>query len=100
MKIFSGRSNQPLAAEIAAHLGTELGEVESYNFSDGEIRIAFKENIRNEDVFIIQSTNPPSDNILEFLFDSSPLHFQWRGYPEPFLQSPGVPGKLHDRCPS
>ena len=68
MKIFSGRSNQLLAAEIASHLGTNLGEVESYNFSDGEIRIAFKENIRNEDVFIIQSTNPPSDNILEFLF--------------------------------
>ena len=68
MKIFSGRSNQPLAAEIAAHLGIKLGEVESYNFSDGEIRIAFKENIRNEDVFIVQSTNPPSDNILEFLF--------------------------------
>ena len=68
MKIFSGRSNQPLAAEIAAHLGTNLGKVESYNFSDGEIRIAFQENIRNEDVFIVQSTNPPSDNILEFLF--------------------------------
>ena len=68
MKIFSGRSNQPLATEIAKHLGIKLGEVESYNFSDGEIRIAFKENIRNEDVFIIQSTNPPSDNILEFLF--------------------------------
>ena len=68
MKIFSGRSNKPLAQEIANNLGIKLGEVESYNFSDGEIRIAFNENIRNEDVFIVQSTNPPSDNILEFLF--------------------------------
>ena len=68
MKIFSGRSNQPLAAEIASNLGLKLGAVELYNFSDGEIRIAFSENIRNEDVFIIQSTNPPSDNILELLF--------------------------------
>ena len=63
MKIFSGRSNQPLAAEIAAHLGTNLGKVESYNFSDGEIRIAFQENIRNEDVFIVQSTNFQNSSI-------------------------------------
>ena len=68
MKIFSGRSNQTLASEIASHLSTQLGEVELYNFSDGEIRVAFNENIRNEDVFIVQSTNPPSDNVMELLF--------------------------------
>ena len=68
MKIFSGRSNNSLASEIAKNLGIKLGKVELYNFSDGEIRVAFKENIRNEDVFIVQSTNPPSDNILELLF--------------------------------
>ena len=68
MKIFSGRSNQSLASEIASNLGIKLGDVELYNFSDGEIRVAFNENIRNEDVFIIQSTNPLSDNIMELLF--------------------------------
>ena len=68
MKIFSGRSNKALASKIANHLDISIGDAELYNFSDGEIRVAFQENIRNEDVFIIQSTNPPSDNIMELLF--------------------------------
>ena len=68
MKIFSGRANNPLASEIASCLGTTLGKLQLYNFSDGELRVAFEENIRNEDVFIIQSTNPPSSNVLELLF--------------------------------
>ena len=68
MKIFSGRSNNPLATEIANDLGINLGKIELYNFSDGELRVAFEENIRNEDVFIVQSTNPPSENVLELLF--------------------------------
>ena len=68
MKIFSGRANNPLAIDIAQNLGIDLGKVELYNFSDGELRVAFQENIRNEDVFIVQSTNPPSENVLELLF--------------------------------
>jgi ribose-phosphate pyrophosphokinase len=67
MKIFSGRSNLALAEGIANYLGMSLGDVDIKVFSDGEISVAFEENIRNEDVFIIQSTNPPSDNILELL---------------------------------
>ncbi len=67
MKIFSGRSNLALAEGIASYLGMPLGDVDIKVFSDGEISVAFEENIRNEDVFIIQSTNPPSDNILELL---------------------------------
>ena len=67
MKIFSGNSNRSLAKDICKYLGRDLGELEIKRFSDGELSIAFKENIRNEDVFIIQSTNPPSDNILELL---------------------------------
>ena len=67
MKVFSGRSNIKLAKGICDSLNIPLGDVTIKDFSDGEIYIAFNENIRNEDVFIIQSTNPPSNNILEFL---------------------------------
>ena len=67
MKIFSGNSNRSLAKDICKYLGINLGEFEIKKFSDGELSIAFKENIRNEDVFIIHSTNPPADNIWELL---------------------------------
>ena len=67
MKIFSGNSNKSLATDICKYLDISLGELEIKKFSDGELSVAFKENIRNEDVFIIQSTNPPSDNIWELL---------------------------------
>ena len=67
MKIFSGRSNTKLAEGIANYIGMSLGKLKIKTFSDGELSIAFEENIRNEDVFIIQSTNPPAENILELL---------------------------------
>ena len=67
MKIFSGKSNLVLATKIAKFLDVPLGLVELDTFSDGELRVAFKENIRGEDVFLIQSTNPPSENLMELL---------------------------------
>ncbi len=67
MKIFSGRANPKLAQGIADYLNIPLGKISISEFSDGEISLAFEENIRNEDVFIIQSTNSPADNIWEFL---------------------------------
>jgi len=67
MKIFSGRSNYLLANEICSYLNVSLGKLIIKEFSDGELSIAFDENIRNEDVFIIQSTNPPANNIWELL---------------------------------
>ncbi|MDC0145238.1 ribose-phosphate pyrophosphokinase [bacterium] len=67
MKIFSGKSNLALATKIAKFLDVSLGLVELDTFSDGELRVAFKENIRGEDVFLIQSTNPPSENLMELL---------------------------------
>jgi ribose-phosphate pyrophosphokinase len=67
MKIFSGNSNLPLARKIASYVGVPLGSVELSKFSDGELRVAFNENIRGEDVFIIQSTNPPAENLMELL---------------------------------
>lgn len=66
-KIFSGGSNRPLAEKIAKKLGKPLGAVELRRFSDGEIWVKYLENIRGSDVFIIQSTNPPAENILELL---------------------------------
>ena len=67
MKIFSGKSNLVLANKIAKFLDIPLGLVELDTFSDGELRVAFQENIRGEDVFLIQSTNPPSENLMELL---------------------------------
>ena len=67
MKVFSGRSNIQLAKGITEYLNIPLGSINIHNFSDGEISVAFDENIRNEDVYIIQSTNPPADNFLELL---------------------------------
>ena len=67
MKLFAGRSNLVLATGIANYLGIQLGKIDIRTFSDGELSVAYEENIRNEEVFLIQSTNPPSDNILELL---------------------------------
>jgi ribose-phosphate pyrophosphokinase len=66
-KVFAGNSNRPLAEKICKKLGIQLGECEIKRFSDGEIWVKYAENIRGDDVFLIQSTNTPSDNILELL---------------------------------
>ncbi|OGU18492.1 MAG: ribose-phosphate pyrophosphokinase [Ignavibacteria bacterium GWA2_55_25] len=67
LKIFSGRSNRPLAEKIAREAGVELGKLELKNFSDGEIWVKYSDNIRGDDVFLIQSTPPPAENLLELL---------------------------------
>ena len=66
-KIFSGRSNPRLAEKIADALNQPLGRVITKNFSDGEIWVKYEENIRGTDVFIIQSTNAPAENVMELL---------------------------------
>ncbi len=70
-KVFAGNSNRPLAEAIGKELknvaGKELGHCEIKRFSDGEIWVKYAENIRGSDVFIIQSTNTPSDNLIELL---------------------------------
>ena len=65
LKIFSGRSNPILAKKIADSLGQSLGDITIKTFADGELWIKFEENIRGTDVFIIQPTNSPGDNIIE-----------------------------------
>ena len=67
LKIAAGRSNVPLATQIAKNLGMELTPTSIRNFSDGEIWVKFEENIRGVDLFIIQSTTAPSDSIMELL---------------------------------
>ena len=65
LKIFSGRSNPLLASKIASSAGCSLGEISIKTFSDGEIWIKYEENVRGCDVFLVQSTNGPAENILE-----------------------------------
>ncbi|HZY09907.1 MAG TPA: ribose-phosphate pyrophosphokinase [Bacteroidota bacterium] len=67
IKLFAGRSNRKLAEKIAARVGVPIGKCDIQNFSDGEIWVKYSENIRGCDVFIIQSTPPPSENLMELL---------------------------------
>ena len=65
--VFAGGSNAPLANNIAEEIGISLGSLELKRFSDGEIWAKYGENIRGREVFLIQSTNPPAENLLELL---------------------------------
>jgi ribose-phosphate pyrophosphokinase len=67
MKIFSGTANIPLSKKIAKYLDLSLGNVAITRFSDGEISVKYNENIRGIDIFILQPTSPPSDNLVELL---------------------------------
>lgn len=68
MKIFSGTSNIPLAKAIAKSVGTELGKCTVSAFPDGETFVKIEENIRGEDVFVVQSTCPPTNHNLMEMF--------------------------------
>jgi ribose-phosphate pyrophosphokinase len=67
VKIFSGSQSEYLAKDIARHYGKELGGYNLRKFSDGELSPSFEESIRGCDVFLIQSTFPPTDNLMELL---------------------------------
>lgn len=68
LKIFSGNSNPNLAEAITRYMGIPLGAAMVSSFSDGEIQVEFKENVRGMDVFVLQSTcQPVNDNLLELL---------------------------------
>ena len=67
VKIFSGRATKELANKIADSYGIPLGNVIVTDFSDGEFQPSFEETVRGQDVFIIQSTMPPSDSLFELL---------------------------------
>lgn len=65
--LISGTAHIDLAEKIAGYLGIKLCGVEVGRFSDGEIKVNIRENIRGRDVFIIQPTNPPAENLMELL---------------------------------
>ncbi len=66
-KIFTGNSNIFLAKSIVGYLGMNLGEILSTRFPDGEIYVRCLESVRGKEVFVIQSTYSPSDNLMELL---------------------------------
>ena len=68
MKVFAGTSNQALSREVAAYLGIGLGNIALSRFSDGEIHIYIDENVRGEDVFIIQTGSADANFHLMELF--------------------------------
>ena len=67
IKFFTARASTYLAEKIAKSFGTELGRTSVYQFSDGEFQPAYDESVRGCTVFIIQSTFPPGDNLMELL---------------------------------
>lgn len=65
--VFSGTNSKYLAEKICASLGVKLGEMQTTRFSDGEFAVSYEESIRGRNVFLVQSTFPNSDNLMELL---------------------------------
>ena len=66
-KIFSGTKSRYLALDIADKLGVELGDMNIQNFADGEFQVSYEESVRGDEVYLVQSTFPNSDNLMELL---------------------------------
>ncbi|MEM9494599.1 MAG: ribose-phosphate pyrophosphokinase [Pseudomonadota bacterium] len=74
MKLIAGNSNRRLSADIGARLDTALCEADIRRFKDGEVFVEINENVRGEDVFLIQSTShPANDNLMELLITTDAL---------------------------
>jgi len=67
VRFFAGSASQVLAQKIATAYDTTLGNVKRIPFSDGEFQISFEESVRGHEVFLIQSTMPPADNLMELM---------------------------------
>ena len=66
--LFTGNANPVLAQEIASHLGVELGQAQVGRFSDGEVTVEIRQNVRARDVFVVQPTcSPTNENLMELL---------------------------------
>ena len=66
-KIFSGTNSRYLSENIAKNLGVTLGQMNIQHFADGEFEVSFEESIRGAEVYLIQSTFPNCDNLMELL---------------------------------
>ena len=66
-KIFSGTKSRYLATEIASKLGVELGAMNIQHFADGEFQVSYEESVRGDEVYLVQSTFPNTDNLMELL---------------------------------
>lgn len=66
-KVFSGTNSRYMAEEICKELGVELGKMNIQYFADGEFEVCFEESIRGHEVYLVQSTFPNSDNLMELL---------------------------------
>lgn len=67
LKVFSGTNSRYMAEEICQELGVELGQMNIQHFADGEFEVSFEESIRGCEVYLVQSTFPNSDNLMELL---------------------------------
>ena len=68
MKIFSGTSNLPLSKKITDYIGIPLGQCKVSSFPDGETFVKIEENVRGQDVYVLQSTSPPTNHHLMEMF--------------------------------
>ena len=67
IKVFAGESSRYLGESICKELGIELGKMNKERFADGEFEVGFEESIRGAQVYLVQSTFPTSDNLMELL---------------------------------
>ena len=103
VKLFAGSATQVLAENIAACYGRELGDMDISRFSDGEFQPHFNDSVRGCDVFLIQSTNPPTDNLMELLMMTdaarrASAHYVTAVIPY-YGQWPGRTGKINHAWP-
>src|SRR3989344_3155289 len=73
-KVFSLGSNDPLAEKMAKRLGVPLGEVKCGSFKSGEQHLQFLENLRGKHIFLVQSTNPPAENLVALMLALDAAH--------------------------
>ncbi|MBN1541871.1 ribose-phosphate pyrophosphokinase [candidate division KSB1 bacterium] len=78
--VFNGQSNPPLAQAICAHLGVSPGKMTIHRFSNDNIKVKIEENVRNDDVFVIQTASPPvNDHLVEMLIILDALRYASAG---------------------
>src|SRR2546426_4085752 len=67
LHVICGNASRQLAEAVAKHLGQPLGKAQATRFSDGEVFVQVEDNVRGVDLFIIQSTYPPAEHLMELL---------------------------------